>query len=510
MPIPPIFQDVNTQEAVCTDKGAILCNSGKWDGMRASDAIPLALEWVEETGIGTRRVNCRLRDAVFSRQRYWGEPFPIAYENGVATRITDTTVTLPKVDAYLPTEDGEPPLARASREDWPVFRGDAMETNTMPGWAGSSWYFLRYMDPHNAESFCDRAKSDYWGQVDLYVGGAEHTTGHLLYSRFWTKFLFDQGHIGFDEPFKSMINQGMILGRSSFVYRIQGTNTFVSANQRKEHCTQRLHVDINLVDNDKLNLNGFRAWRKEFSDAEFILDDDGTYTCGHEVEKMSKSKYNVQTPDELVERYGADTLRCYEMFLGPLTQHKPWDTQGISGVHNFLRKTHRLFTQATANGLDQPSSDDALRVVHKAIAKVTDDLDRHAFNTVVSALMIAVNDLTALDSPIGSDALQPLATLLSPYAPHLAEELWHKAKGPGSVLDNDWPVADETHLVEDQITYPISFNGKVRFKLDLPASLTASDIENKVRADNRTAAQLDGKEIRKVIVVPGRIVNVVM
>ena len=509
LPIPPIFQDVNTQEAVCTDKGAILCNSGKWDGMRASDAIPLALEWVEK-GIGTRQGELPPSRRRVQPSALLGEPFPIAYENGVATRITDTTVTLPKVDAYLPTEDGEPPLARASREDWPVFRGDAMETNTMPGWAGSSWYFLRYMDPHNAESFCDRAKSDYWGQVDLYVGGAEHTTGHLLYSRFWTKFLFDQGHIGFDEPFKSMINQGMILGRSSFVYRIQGTNTFVSANQRKEHRTQRLHVDINLVDNDKLDLDGFRAWRKEFSDAEFILDDDGTYTCGHEVEKMSKSKYNVQTPDELVERYGADTLRCYEMFLGPLTQHKPWDTQGISGVHNFLRKTHRLFTQASANGLDEPSSDDALRVVHKAIAKVTDDLDRHAFNTVVSALMIAVNDLTALDSPIGSDALQPLATLLSPYAPHLAEELWHKAQGVGSVLDNDWPIADETHLVEDQITYPISFNGKVRFKLDLPASLTASDIENKVRADSRTAAQLDGKEIRKVIVVPGRIVNVVM
>ena len=410
--IPAIFEGVNTDDAVCTDKSATLCNSGDWNGMCAADAIPVALDWVEAQGIGIRKVNHRIRDAVFSRQRYWGEPFPICYEQGIAQRITDATVTLPKVDAYLPTEDGDPPLARAAREDWPVFRGDAMETNTMPGWAGSSWYFLRYMDPHNDAAFCSRDKSDYWGQVDLYVGGAEHTTGHLLYSRFWTKFLFDRGHIGFDEPFKFMINQGMILGRSSFVYRIQGTNTFVSANQRKAHRTQRLHVDINLVEGDTLNLEGFKAWRPEFANAEFILDEDGTYTCGHEVEKMSKSKYNVQTPDDLVERYGADTLRCYEMFLGPLTQHKPWDTQGISGVHNFLRKTQRLYHAASETGLAENSTEAALRIVHKAIAKVTDDLDRHAFNTVVSAMMIAVNDLSALKEPLGADALQPMACLL--------------------------------------------------------------------------------------------------
>jgi len=366
------------------------------------------------------------------------------------------------------------------------------------------------MDPTNDTAFCDRSKSDYWGQVDLYVGGAEHTTGHLLYSRFWTKFLCDRGHIGFDEPFKFMINQGMILGRSNFVYRIQGTNTFVTASKRKEHPTQRLHVDINLVENDKLNLDGFRAWRPEFANAEFILDDDGTYTCGHEVEKMSKSKYNVQTPDDLVERYGADTLRCYEMFLGPLTQHKPWDTQGISGVHNFLRKIQRLYTQAAEADLPNTSSEEALRVVHKAIAKVSDDLDRHAFNTVVSALMIAVNDLASLQGGLGSDALQPLAILLSPYAPHLAEELWATAGGQGSVLDASWPQADDAFLVEDQITYPISFNGKVRFQLALAASLSPKDIEAAVRQDDRTDAQLAGKDIRKVIVVPGRIVNVVM
>ncbi|MDA0728944.1 MAG: leucine--tRNA ligase [Bacteroidetes bacterium] len=508
LPIPAIFEGVDTNEAACTDKNATLCNSGEWNGLRAVDALSRAIEWVETHGCGARKRNYRIRDAVFSRQRYWGEPFPIMYEGGIPKRITDATVTLPQVDAYLPTEDGEPPLARASREDWPVFRGDAMETNTMPGWAGSSWYFLRYMDPHNNVTFCDREKSDYWGQVDLYVGGAEHTTGHLLYSRFWTKFLCDRGYIGFDEPFKSMINQGMILGRSNFVYRIQGTNTFVTASQRKDHHTQRLHVDINLVENDKLDLEGFRAWRTEFADADFILEDDGTYICGHEVEKMSKSKYNVQTPDDLVERYGADTLRCYEMFLGPLTQHKPWDTQGISGVHNFLRKIHRLYTGDNAD-LPEKSSEEALRIVHKAIAKVTDDLDRHAFNTVVSALMIAVNDLGALNTNLGRDALQPLAVLLSPYAPHLAEELWAASKGPGSVLDATWPEALQSYLTEDQITYPVSFNGKVRFQLALSASLSAQEVEASVRQDERTAAQLAGKDIRKVIVVPGRIVNVV-
>ena len=508
--IPAIFEGVDTQEAVCTDKSAVLCRSGEWTGMKAADAIPLAIDWVEAQGVGSRTINHRIRDAVFSRQRYWGEPFPIKYEQGVAQRITDATVTLPKVDAYLPTEDGEPPLARAAKEDWPVFQGDAMETNTMPGWAGSSWYFLRYMDPHNERAFCARDKSDYWGQVDLYVGGAEHTTGHLLYARFWTKFLHDRGHIGFDEPFKGMINQGMILGRSSFVYRIQGTDTFVTASQRKAHATQRLHVDINLVDNDKLDLVGFRAWRPEYAQAEFILEEDGSYLCGHEVEKMSKSKYNVQTPDDLVERYGADTLRCYEMFLGPLTQHKPWDTQGISGVHNFLRKTQRLYTQALAGGpMPAEASEDALRIVHKAIAKVTDDLDRHAFNTVVSALMIAVNELSSASGDMGQNALQPLAVLLSPYAPHLAEELWASAGGSGSVLDAAWPAADSAFLVEDSVTYPVSFNGKVRFKVELAASMPPPDVEAFIRAHEKTLEQLGDKAIRKVIVVPGRIVNVV-
>jgi leucyl-tRNA synthetase len=314
--IPAIFKGVDTSSEVCSDEKAVLTNSNELDGLAKKQAVVKALDILEAGGHGERRVNFRLRDAVFSRQRYWGEPFPICYVNDIPQLIEDEVITLPSVDAYLPTKDGEPPLARASKEDWPVFKGERMETNTMPGWAGSSWYFLRYMDPHNTEELCSREKSDYWGQVDLYVGGAEHTTGHLLYSRFWTKFLFDLDLISFDEPFKNMINQGMILGRSSFVYRVQGTSQFVSFEKRKEYTTQRLHVDINLVDNDKLDLEGFKAWREEYAGAEFILGEDGTYTCGYEVEKMSKSKYNVQTPDELVEKYGADTLRCYEMFLG--------------------------------------------------------------------------------------------------------------------------------------------------------------------------------------------------
>ena len=503
--IPAIFEGVDTDDAVCTEEGALLTDSGELNGMSKKDAIPAALDLLEARGYGERKVNYRLRDAVFSRQRYWGEPFPICYVDDIPQLIEDELITLPSVDAYLPTRDGEPPLARAAKEDWPVFKGDRMETNTMPGWAGSSWYFLRYMDPHNTEAFCDKDKSDYWGQVDLYVGGAEHTTGHLVYSRFWTKFLCDLDLIGFDEPFKTMINQGMILGRSSFVYRVQGTSQFVSYEKRKEYKTQRLHVDINLVEGDKLDLDGFKSWREEYADAEFILGDDGTYTCGHEVEKMSKSKYNVQTPDELVEKYGADTLRCYEMFLGPLTQSKPWDTQGISGVHNFLRKFIRLVSAAEA----KDASEDELRLVHKAIDKVSSDLERYAFNTVVSAMMIAVNELGALKAACSKAALKDLIILLSPYAPHLAEELWNNVGGEGFVIDAIWPEASSQYLVDEEVTYPVSFNGKVRFKLTLPANMPAYEVESTARADENTLKQMDGREIRKVIVVPGRIINIV-
>ena len=506
--IPPIFEGHDIDSGACTDKDAVLCNSGAWSGQRCSTILPRAIQETEEAGFAAPRVNYRLRDAVFSRQRYWGEPFPICYEQGVPQLIEDDQVLLPDVDAYLPTEDGDPPLARA--EHWNITRGDRMEFNTMPGWAGSSWYFLRYMDPHNSSSLCDRSKSDYWGQVDLYVGGAEHGTGHLLYSRFWTKFLCDLGVMGFDEPFAKMVNQGMILGRSSFVYRIEGTNTFVTFERRKEQRTQRLHVDISMVRNDVLDTEAFKAWRPEFADATFELNEQGEYRCGSEVEKMSKSKYNVENPDDLVERYGADTLRCYEMFLGPLEQAKPWDTQGISGVHGFLRKLTRLYMDADGNGIvtDTSPSSDAERTLHKTIKKVTEDLDRLSWNTVVSALMIGVNELTEQGCH-DRQILQPLAAILGPYAPHLAEELWSCAGGSASVVDAPWPKWDPEKLVESEVRYPVQFNGKVRFQLEVPADLGAKDVESAVLADPRTVKQLEGREPRKIIVVPGRIINIV-
>jgi len=508
LPIPPIFEGHDVEAGAESDKRAVLCNSGEWDGLRCEEALPRAIAETAAAGFAEPRVNYRLRDAVFSRQRYWGEPFPVYYEGGVPKLLEDQQVLLPEVDAYLPTEDGDPPLARAAH--WNVQRGDRMEYNTMPGWAGSSWYFLRYMDPHNPASLCDRSKSDYWGQVDLYVGGAEHGTGHLLYSRFWTKFLYDLGLIGFDEPFAKMINQGMILGRSSFVYRVEGTNTFVSFEQRKAHRTQRLHVDISLVKNDVLDLEGFKAWRPEFADAAFILDEHGQYRCGSEVEKMSKSKYNVENPDDLVERYGADTLRCYEMFLGPLEQAKPWDTQGINGVHGFLRKLSRLYRNAEGEVLvhDGTPSPEAERALHKTIKKVTEDLDRLSWNTVVSALMIGVNELTEAGAHERA-VLQPLAATLAPYAPHLAEELWELCGGSGSVVDADWPKWDASKLVEAEVQYPVQFNGKVRFQFSVATDASPSDVEAAVLADERTAKQLDGRSPKKVIVVPGRIINIV-
>ncbi len=508
LPIPPIFEGHDIETGAQSDKQAVLCNSADWNGLTCHEALPLAIAATEAAGFAKPRVNFRLRDAVFSRQRYWGEPFPICYMDGIPQLIEDEQVLLPDVDAYLPTEDGDPPLARA--EQWNVSRGDRMEYNTMPGWAGSSWYFLRYMDPHNADAFCDRAKSDYWGQVDLYVGGAEHGTGHLLYSRFWTKFLCDLDLIGFDEPFAKMINQGMILGRSSFVYRIEGTNRFVTFERRKEHRTQRLHVDISLVRNDVLDLEGFKAWRPEFADAEFVLNEAREYRCGNEVEKMSKSKFNVENPDDLVERYGADTLRCYEMFLGPLEQAKPWDTQGINGVHGFLRKLTRLYRDADGDALitDGDPSAEAVRALHKAIKKVTEDLDRLSWNTVVSALMIGVNELTEAGCHERS-VLQPLSALLAPYAPHLAEELWETCGGEGSVVDAAWPKWDAEKLVESEVTYPVQFNGKVRFQFAVAADSAPADVEAAVLADERTAKQLQGRTPKKVIVVPGRIINIV-
>ena len=500
----PIFEGVDVSKEACTDKSAKLIHSGFLNGMDAYKAIPAVIKELEEKGKGWGKVNFRLRDAVFSRQRYWGEPFPVYYEKGLAKLVPEDLVELPPVDRYLPTEEGEPPLARAKKEDWKVFHGEQMEYNTMPGWAGSSWYFLRYMDPKNEKEFCSRAKSDYWGQVDLYMGGAEHATGHLLYSRFWTKILNDLGHTGFDEPFQKMINQGMIQGKSSIVYRLKDSNTFISKGLIKKQEVSELHADVSMVHNDQLDIAAFKAWRPEFADAEFQLE-GGIYHCGTEVEKMSKSKFNVINPDELCDEYGADTLRCYEMFLGPIEQHKPWDTNGISGVHNFLRKVTRLF-----EGLnEEKASTDSLRTLHKTIKKLTEDMERFSFNTPVSALMICVNELQ--DQKGGSrEILEPFTILLSPYAPHLAEELWESLGKSESVTKAFWPTFNPDFIKEDSIDYPVSFNGKMRFKMSLSADLSPKEVEEAVLSSDSAKKYLEGNAPKKVIVVPKRIVNIVM
>jgi leucyl-tRNA synthetase len=509
-----IFADVDISEAAYTEKDAIIANSDFLNGLDAKTAIKKAIEAIETKGIGKGKTNYRLRDAVFSRQRYWGEPFPVYYKNELPYLVDDAhlPIELPEVDKYLPTEDGEPPLARADKSAWKYSEGDRMEYNTMPGWAGSSWYFLRYMDPKNEQEFVSKEKADYWKQVDLYIGGSEHATGHLLYARFWTKFLYDQGFISFDEPFAKMINQGMILGRSSFVYRVKDSNKFVTLSKKEQFEVSALHADISMVDNDKLDIAAFKGWRPEFKDAEFICEEDGTYICGNEVEKMSKSKYNVQTPDELVEKFGADTLRMYEMFLGPLEQSKPWDTKGINGVHNFLRKLWRLFHDAEGNvslSADAPSKE-SLKTLHRTIKKMTDDLDRYSFNTGVSNFMICANELT--DQKCNNKAiLQDVIIMLSPYAPHICEELWVKlGKEAGTINHATFPKFDESMLVEANVAYPVSFNGKMRLKIELPTAYSAKEVEEAVLANTDAQKWLDGNTPKKVIVVPGKIVNIVM
>lgn len=508
--IKPLLEGVDISEAADPAKDKVFMNSDFLNGMTGHEAIPAAIKAIEEGGFGKGKINYRLRDAIFSRQRYWGEPFPVAFNGDTPYMLEDDHLPhpLPEVDKYLPTEDGEPPLARA--KDWTNHNGDRFEYNTMPGWAGSSWYFLRYMDSNNENEFVARDKADYWGQVDLYIGGAEHATGHLLYSRFWTKFLYDLDLIGFDEPFQKMINQGMILGRSNFVYRVKNTNQFVSFGLRKEYQTSRMNVDINIVQNDELDVEAFRNWRPEFKDAEFILE-DGVYRCGHEVEKMSKSKYNVQNPDVLCEEYGADTLRMYEMFLGPLEQFKPWDTNGITGVHNFLRKFWRLFNDDDKGLIisDEEPTKDELKVVHTCIKKVRDDIERYQFNTVVSNFMICVNELSNMKCHKRA-ALEPLVALISPYAPHIAEELWAQLGHETSVTVAALPEVDESVLVEDSFSYPVSFNGKMRFKMDLPLDLNPKQVEERVLSAEESQRWLDGKTPKKVIVVPKRIVNVVI
>lgn len=597
-----IFENIDVSEGAYAEKSGKIANSDFLSGLEVKDAMKKAIAVIEERGLGKGKTNYRLRDAVFSRQRYWGEPFPVYYQDGLPKMIDvkHLPIVLPEVEKYLPTEDGQPPLGNSKHWAWDTTKNTVvsndlidnktvfpLELNTMPGWAGSSWYFLRYMDANNEEAFVNKEKADYWNSVDLYIGGSEHATGHLLYARFWNKFLFDQGFISFEEPFQKMINQGMILGRSSFVYRLfTPVSSFISGEdmdkfipnelippifitkskyeiinkynslsqlekinsdltedffkikneleQKAIEITNKInskntytgkvdylanfesypvHVDISIVDNDKLDTEAFKNWREEYNNAEFILEDDGTYVCGTEVEKMSKSKFNVQTPDELVEKFGADTLRMYEMFLGPIEQAKPWDTKGINGVHNFLRKFWRLFHLGPDNTFlvtEGEASKDALKTLHKTIQKVTSDLERFSFNTGVSNFMIATNELGEQKCN-NREVLTELVVLLSPYAPHICEELWVKlGHEAGTLSYATFPICNEAYLVSDSFSYPISFNGKVRFKVDLPASMQVKEIEEHVMGMQEMNKYLEGKAPKKLIVVPGRIVNVVL
>ncbi|KGN98833.1 leucine--tRNA ligase [Porphyromonas sp. COT-290 OH3588] len=488
-----------------------LINSPLIDGLSVHEAQAKIKQEIEQRGIGRVKVNYRLRDAIFSRQRYWGEPFPIYYQDGVAMPLEEgqLPLCLPEVDKFLPTETGEPPLGRA--EGWHTAEGYPYELSTMPGFAGSSAYYLRYMDPHNDEALVSKKANEYWRQVDLYVGGTEHATGHLIYSRFWNKFLYDLGVICEDEPFRKLINQGMIQGRSNFVYRIKGTNTFVSHGLKDQHDVMPIHVDVNIVHNDKLDLEAFKAWQPEYSTAEFILE-DGQYVCGWAIEKMSKSMHNVVNPDMIIERYGADTLRLYEMFLGPLEQSKPWDTNGIDGVHRFLKKVWGLFWDGEQLRVeDKPASKQELKALHKLIRKATHDIEQFSFNTSISAFMICVNELQSLGTT-SLEVLRPLLILLSPYAPHISEELWRLTgdKSAGSIVLAQWPQCDERYLVEDSFTYPVSFNGKTRFTIELPATMSPQEVEQAALAAPEAARWLEGKTPKKVIVVPKRIVNIVL
>jgi leucyl-tRNA synthetase len=503
LPIVPIIEGCDVSEESFDAKEGKMCNSGFLDGMDVKQAIEAAKDYVEAHGLGRRKTNYRLRDAIFSRQRYWGEPFPIYYKDGIPTPVPmeSLPLELPEITEFKPTEAGEPPLARA--KDW-TWDGYPLEKSTMPGFAGSSAYYLRYMDPDNDQALVSERANRYWRDVDLYIGGTEHATGHLIYSRFWNKFLYDLGYVCEEEPFKKLINQGMIQGRSNFVYRIVNTNTFVSAGLKDQYQTTEIHVDINLVRNDKLDLEGFKAWRPEFNDAEFILE-NGEYICGWAVEKMSKSMFNVVNPDDICDTYGADTLRLYEMFLGPLEQSKPWDTKGIDGVNRFLKRFWRLFD----NMSEEKASPEELKVLHKLIGKEQEDIESFSYNTTISAFMIAVNDLMALKCS-KREILEPMVVLLSPFAPHISEELWHMLGHEGSVADASFPEFIPALAAEDIVTYPVQFNGKMRFTVDLPKSAPAAEVEAFVRAYPQTAKYVGDLKIIKVIVVPGKIVNVVI
>ncbi|MBD8017697.1 leucine--tRNA ligase [Kaistella pullorum] len=516
-------QDIN--EASFDSKDSVCVNSGFLDGLNFNDAKKAIIQKIEELGIGHGTTNYRQRDAIFSRQRYWGEPVPVYYKDGMpyTLPISALPLELPEVEKYLPTEDGDPPLGNAKTFAWNEATQEIVDTDlidnltifplelsTMPGWAGSSWYFLRYMDPENDEVFTEKDLSDYWGQVDLYIGGSEHATGHLLYSRFWNMFLKDRGYINNDEPFKKLINQGMILGMSAFVYRIEGSNKFVSKNAAQEHQTQKIHVDVSLLKGttDELDIEKFKNWRPEFADAEFILE-DGKYICEREVEKMSKSKYNVVNPDDICEEYGADCLRLYEMFLGPLEQSKPWNTQGLSGVYGFLKKFYNLYFDGDSfNVSDEEPTKEEYKILHTLIKKVVSDIDNFSFNTSVSSFMIAVNEYQKLKTN-KRKILEALAIVVSPYAPHICEDLWSRLGHSTSIEFENFPEFEEKYLVEDEFEYPVSFNGKMKFKLSLPSDLSVAQIEENVLKDERVIKQLAGNTPKKIIVVQKKIVNIV-
>ena len=508
LPIIPLIEGCDVSESSFDAKEGVMCNSGFLNGLDVKEAIPTAIDYVEQHGIGRRKVNYRLRDAIFSRQRYWGEPFPVYFKDGIATPMSldQLPLELPEVDKFLPTETGEPPLGRAS--GWTI-DGYPIELSTMPGFAGSSAYYLRYMDPHNSEALVSREADEYWRDVDLYIGGTEHATGHLIYSRFWNKFLFDLGYVCEKEPFRKLINQGMIQGRSNFVYRIINTNTFVSLGLKDQYETTEIHVDVNIVRNDRLDIEAFKAWMPDFANAEFILE-DGEYICGWAVEKMSKSMFNVVNPDLICDTYGADTLRLYEMFLGPLEQSKPWDTKGIDGVNRFIRKVWRLFYDRDGFIVtDQKATPEELKALHKLIGKVRSDIEAFSFNTAVSAFMIAVNELTDLKCS-KREILEQLIVLLAPFTPHLAEELWEALGHKESITYATFPEYIEAYTIENTCTYAVSFNGKTRFTVELPLDMPREEVDAHVRSLEQTAKYVGDGNIVKVIVVPGKIVNIVV
>jgi len=509
LPIIPLIEGCDVSEESLDAKEGIMMNSGFLNGLTVKQAIAKAKEYISEKNLGRLKVNFRLRDAIFSRQRYWGEPFPVYYKDEMPYMLDESKLPLelPEIDKFLPTEKGEPPLGRA--KNWHTEDNFPLELCTMPGFAGSSAYYLRYMDPKNNKELVSPEANQYWRNVDLYIGGTEHATGHLIYSRFWNKFLFDLGLICEDEPFKKLINQGMIQGRSNFVYRIKNTNTFVSLNLKNEYDTTPIHVDVNIVSNDILDTERFKNWNPEYNNAEFILE-DGKYFCGWAVEKMSKSMYNVVNPDDIVDKYGADTLRLYEMFLGPLEQSKPWDTNGIDGVHRFLKRLWSLFyKEDTLVVTDDVPTPEELKVLHKTIKKITYDIENFSYNTSVSAFMICVNELFTLKC-YKKSILEPLVILLTPFAPHVAEELYHALGNTNTVCDAVFPVCNEEYLKVSSFNYPISFNGKVRFTVELPADMSKEDVEKTAMANELTAKYLEGKTPKKIIVVSGKIVNIVL